>query len=96
MFVPMRLRCQLFSGFCWLASTNMQLILTYCRPSLGCDFFEHSCFLHLHKTVLNFFSFAGPCFVFICVFVAKKVISLDGRTFTHYKVTIFYLCICKF
>jgi hypothetical protein len=32
---------------------------------LGCFFifFEHSSFLHLHKTVLNLYSFAGPCFV---------------------------------
>ncbi len=55
-----------------------------------------SSFLHLHKTVLNLFSFAGPCFVVICVFGAKKVISLDERTFTHYKMTIFYLCVRKF
>ncbi len=63
------------------------------ETQLGCDFFEHSRFLHLHKTVLNLFSFASPCLAVICVFVAKKVISLDGRTFTHYKVTIFYLCV---
>jgi len=53
-------------------------------------------FLHLHKMVLNLFSFASPCFAISCVFVAKKVICLDGRTFTHYKMTIFYLCVRKF
>ena len=53
-------------------------------------------FLHLHKTVLNLFSFASPCFAVICVFVAKKMFSLDGRTFTHYKVAVFYLCVRKF
>ncbi len=61
---------------------------------LGCDFFElMAVFLHLHKTVLNLFSFASPCFAVICVFVAKKVISLYGCTYTHYKMTIFYLCV---
>ena len=46
--------------------------------------------------MLNLFSFAGPFFVVICVFDDKKVISLDGCTFTHYKVTTFYLCVRKF
>jgi hypothetical protein len=73
--------------------TCVTYLLSVCS---GCDFFEHSSFLHLHKTVLNLFSFASPCFIVICVFDAKKVISLDGRTFTHYKVTIFYLCVRKF
>jgi hypothetical protein len=46
--------------------------------------------------MLNLFSFAGPGFTILCVFVAKKGDFLDGRTDTRYKMTIFYLCVRKF
>ena len=32
----------------------------------------------------------------VCVFVAKKVITYDKCTDTHYKMTIFYMFICRF
>ncbi len=32
----------------------------------------------------------------LCICIAKKVIPLDRYTDTHYKMTIFYLCICFF